>query len=106
MALTVERVLIAVVGRGVAGVLVLHVEEGALGATAAQRQGLLVVVEVVEGGGERGAADHVHLVRLLDVSRHQADVVLAQLLLLAGLLLVAVRVLGHPAQVEETEQTQ
>lgn len=106
VALPGERVLVAVVGRGVARVLVVHVEEGALGAPAAQRQALLVVVEVVERGGEGGAAHHVHLVRLLHVARHQADVVLAQLLLLAGLLLVAVGILRHPAQVEETEQTQ
>lgn len=106
VALPGERVLVAVVGRGVARVLVLHVQEGALGAPAAQREALLVVVEVVERGGERGAAHHVHFVRLLHVARHQADVVLAQLLLLAGLLLVAVGILRHPAQVKETEQTQ
>lgn len=105
-ALASEGVVIAVVGRGIARVLVLHVEEGALRAPAPQGQGLLVVVEVVERGGERRATHHVHLVRFLHVPRHQADVVLAQLFLLAGLLLVAVGVLRHPVQVEETEQTQ
>lgn len=53
MALPSERVLITMVGGRIARVLVLHVEEGALGAPAAQRQALLVVVEVVERGGER-----------------------------------------------------
>lgn len=90
VALPCERVLIAVVGSCIARVLVLHVEEGALGAPAAQRQALLVVVEVVERGGERRATHHIHLVCLLNVSWHQADVILAQLLLLAGLLLVAI----------------
>lgn len=101
-----ERMLIAMVRSSIAWVLVLHVEEGALRASAAQRQALLVVVEVVERRGERWATHHIHLVCLLHVSRHQADVVLAQLLLLAGLLLVAIWILRHPAQVEETEQTQ
>ncbi len=53
VALPSERVLIAMVGSCIARVLVLHVEEGALGAPAAQWQALLVVVEVVERGGER-----------------------------------------------------
>lgn len=41
--------MVDVVGAGVPVVLALHIEEGAFGAAAAQRQGLLVVVEVVEG---------------------------------------------------------
>lgn len=98
--------VVAMVGCSIPGVLVLHVEEGAIGAPAAQWKSLLVVVEVVERRGERRATHHIHLVRLLHVPRHQPDVVLAQLLLLAGLLLVAVGVLRHPAQVQETEQTQ
>lgn len=106
VALPSERMLIAMVWSCISWVLVFHVEEGALGAPAAQRQALLVVVEVVERRGERWATHHIHLVCLLHVSWNQADVVLAQLLLLAGLLLVAIWVLRHPAQVEETEQTQ
>lgn len=94
------------VGCCIARVLILHIEEGALGAPASQWQALLVVVEVVERGGERRAAHDVHLVCLLDVTWHQANVVFAQLFLLAGLLLVTVGVLRHPAQVKETEQTQ
>lgn len=90
VALPGEGVLIAMVGSCIARVLVLHVEEGALGAPAAQREALLMVVEVVERGGERRATHHVHLVCLLNVTWHQADVVLAQLLLLAGFLLVAI----------------
>ncbi len=98
--------VVAMVGCGIPGILVLHVEEGALGAPASQRQSLLVVIEVVERRGERRATHHIHLVRFLHVPRHQTDVVLAQLLLLAGLFLVAVGILRHPAQVQETEQTQ
>lgn len=90
VALPSERVLIAMVGCSIARVLILHVEEGAFGAPASQRQTLLVVVEVVERGGERRATHHVHFVCLLNVTWHQADVVLAQLFLLAGLLLVAI----------------
>lgn len=48
-ALAVERVMIDVVGAGIAGILVLHIQESALRAAAAQRKGLLVVVEIVEG---------------------------------------------------------
>lgn len=92
------------VGASVPAVLALHVEEGALGAAAAQRQGLLVVVEVVEGGGERGAAHDVHFIRLLHVPRHQADVVLADFLLLAGFLLVPVGVLGNSGGQRENEK--
>lgn len=48
-ALPREGVMVNVVGASVPVVLALHVEEGAFGAAAAQRQGLLMVVEVVEG---------------------------------------------------------
>lgn len=75
--------VVDVVGAGVAAVLALHIEEGAVGAAAAQWQSLLVVVEVVEGRGEGGAAHNVHFIRLLHVARNQADIVLADFLLLA-----------------------
>lgn len=48
-ALAVERVMIDVVGAGIAGVLILHIQKSALRAAAAQGQCLLVVVEIVEG---------------------------------------------------------
>lgn len=71
------------VGAGIAAVLALHIEEGAVGAAASQRQSLLVVVEVVERRGEGGAAHNVHFIRLLHVAWNQADIVLADFLLLA-----------------------
>lgn len=46
-ALPCEGMMVDVVGAGIPVVLALHIEEGAFGAAAAQRQGLLVVVEVV-----------------------------------------------------------
>ena len=82
-ALAVERVMVDVVGAGIAGILVLHIQESALRAAAAQRKGLLVVVEIVEGRGQGGATDNVHLVCLLHVPGHQADVILIDFFLLA-----------------------
>lgn len=82
-ALPRKGVMVDVVGAGVPVVLALHVEEGAFGAAAAQRQGLLVVVEVVEGRSQRGAAHNVHFIRLFHVPRYQADIILADFLFLA-----------------------
>lgn len=82
-ALAVERVMVDVVGAGIAGILVLHVQESALRAAAAQRKGLLVVVEIVERGGQGGATDNIHLVCLLHIPGYQADVILTDFFLLA-----------------------
>ena len=82
-ALAVERVMVDVVGAGIAGILVLHVQESALRAAAAQRKGLLVVVEIVGGGGQGGATDNIHLVCLLHIPGYQADVILTDFFLLA-----------------------
>lgn len=82
---------------GVPVVLILHVEKGAFRSAATQRQSLLVIVKVVEGGGQGGAADNVHFVRLLYIPGHQADVILADFFLLGGFLLVPVGVLCNSA---------
>lgn len=82
-ALAVERVMIDVVGTGIAGILVLHIQESALRAAAAQGQCLLVVVEIVEGRGQGGATDNVHLVCLLHIPGYKANVILTDFFLLA-----------------------
>lgn len=81
-ALAVEGVMVDVVGSGVAGILVLHIQESALRASAAQGQCLLVVVEIVEGRSKGGATDNIHLVCLLHVPRYKADVILTNFFLL------------------------
>lgn len=81
--LAVERVMVDVVSTGVAGILVLHIQESALRAAAAQRQRLLVVVKIVEGRGQGRATDNVHLVCLLHIPGYQADVILTDFFLLA-----------------------
>lgn len=93
-ALAIERVVIDVVGAGIAGILILHIQERALRATAAQGQRLLVVVEIVEGRGQGGATDNVHLVCLLHIPRYQADVILTDFFLLAGFPLMPIGVLS------------
>lgn len=95
-ALAVERVVIDVAGAGIAGILVLHVQESALRATAAQGQRLLVVVEIVEGGGQGRATDNIHLVCLLHIPWYQADVILTDFFLLARFLLMPIGVLSDP----------
>ena len=82
-ALAVERVMIDVVGASIAGILVLHIQESALRAAAAQGQCLLVVVKIVEGGGQGGTTDNVHLVCLLHIPGYQTDVILTDFFLLA-----------------------
>lgn len=86
--------MVDVVGTCIAGILVLHVQESALRAAATQGQRLLVVVEIVEGRGQGGAADNVHLVCLLHIPRYQADVILTDFFLLAGFLLMPIGVLS------------
>lgn len=92
-----EGVVVDVVGACVPIVLVLDVEKGAFRPTASQRQSLLVVVKVVERGGEGGATDHVHFIGLLNIPGNEADVVLADFFLLVGFLLVPVGVLCNSA---------
>lgn len=82
-ALAVERVMIDVVGAGIAGILVFHVQESTLRAAAAQGKCLLVVVEIVEGGGQGGATDNVHFVSLLHIPGYQTNVILTDFFLLA-----------------------
>lgn len=82
-ALAVERVMIDVVGTGITCILVLHIQESALRAAAAQGQRLLVVVEIVEGRSQGGATDNVHLVCFLHIPGYQANVILTDFFLLA-----------------------
>lgn len=81
--LAVERVMIDVVGAGIAGILVLHIQESTLRAAAAQGQCLLVVVEIVEGRGQGGATDNIHFVCLLHIPGYQTNVILTDFFLLA-----------------------
>lgn len=80
--LAVEGVVVDVASSSVSGILVLHIQESALRATAAQGQCLLVVVEIVEGRSKGGATDNIHLVCFLHIPRYKADVILTNFFLL------------------------